>query len=102
MQQDGFHVVGTSAPRVDGYDKVTGRALYTDDLNMPGQLYAGCVHSKQPHATVVVDTSAALAVPGVVKVLVEADFPKPQSRYDWFYCTSHPRFCGRVRPRLSG
>ena len=38
MQQDGFHVVGTSAPRVDGYDKVTGRALYTDDLNMPGQL----------------------------------------------------------------
>lgn len=96
MQQDGFHVVGTSAPRVDGYDKVTGRALYTDDLNMSGQLYAGCVHSKQPHATVVVDTSAALAVPGVVKVLVEADFPKPQSRYDWFYCTSHPRFCGDV------
>lgn len=96
MQQDGYNVVGRSAPRVDGYDKVTGRALYTDDLNAQGQLYAGCVHSKKPHATVEVDTTAALAVPGVVKVLVEADFPKPQSRYDWYYCTAHPRFCGDV------
>ena len=51
--QDLFTVVGASAPRVDGYDKVTGRALYTDDMNMPGQLYAGCVHSRQPHAIVV-------------------------------------------------
>lgn len=96
MQQDQFGVVGRSAPRVDGYDKVTGRALYTDDLNAYGQLYAGCVHSRKPHATVEVDTAAALAVPGVVKVLVEGDFPKPQSRYDWFYCTSHPRYCGDV------
>ena len=96
MQQDQFGVVGRSAPRVDGYDKVTGRALYTDDLNAYGPLYAGCVHSRKPHATVEVDTAAALAVPGVVKVLVEGDFPKPQSRYDWFYCTSHPRYCGDV------
>ena len=45
--------------------------------------------------------AAALAVPGVVKVLVEGDFPKPQSRYDWFYCTSHPRYCGDVLIQLA-
>lgn len=96
MQQDSFHVVGSPTPRVDGYGKVTGRALYTDDMSLPGMLYAGCVHSRQPHATVEVDPTPARSVPGVVAVLIEKDFPKPQSRYDWFYCTSHPRYRGDV------
>lgn len=96
MQSRAYHVVGTSVPRVDGWAKVAGHALYTDDMSVPGMLHAGCVHSRMPHATVEVDVSAALEVPGVVCALVESDFPKPQSSYDWYYCTSHPRMTGDV------
>ncbi|MGE0710935.1 MAG: xanthine dehydrogenase family protein molybdopterin-binding subunit [Planctomycetota bacterium] len=43
-------VVGASPPRVDGVAKVTGRALYVDDLQPPGVLYGRTVRSKVPHA----------------------------------------------------
>jgi len=59
-------------------------------------LHAGCVHARHPHAIVEVDVSAALEVPGVVCALTESDFPTAQSKYDWFYCTSHPRMTGDV------
>ena len=37
--------VGKSIPRVDAYEKVTGRAMYTDDLCPPGALVAKVVRS---------------------------------------------------------
>lgn len=89
-------IVGRSVPRVDGREKVTGAAAYADDLRIPGMVYAGCLHSRSPHATVEVDASAALSLEGTLAVLTERDFPKPQSMYDWYYCTSHPRFVGDV------
>jgi CO/xanthine dehydrogenase Mo-binding subunit len=61
--------VGTSLPRQDGPDKVTGRARYAGDLAMPGMLYARLVTSPHAHARILnIDTSAALTVPGVVAV----------------------------------
>lgn len=61
--------VGTSLPRLDGPDKVTGRARYAGDQLLPGMLYARLVLSPYAHARIVsIDTSAALAVPGVVAV----------------------------------
>lgn len=89
-------ILGTSQLRVDGRPKVTGEALYADDLSLPGMLWAGCVHSTQPRAEARVDASAALAIPGVACVLTEEDFPRPQSTYDWFYCTSRPLYIGDV------
>lgn len=41
--------VGRSIPRVDGADKVTGRALYVDDLSRPGMLHGRTVRSAVPH-----------------------------------------------------
>jgi nicotinate dehydrogenase subunit B len=61
-----FTVVGTSAPRRDALDKVTGRAKYAGDIIPRGALHA-CILRPPAHgsATTTVDTSAAEAVPGV-------------------------------------
>src|SRR6266568_4094607 len=61
--------VGTSLPRQDGPDKVSGRARYAGDQALPGMLYARLVLSPYAHARILnIDTSAALSVPGVVAV----------------------------------
>src|SRR5947209_3906648 len=62
-------LVGTSLPRLDGPDKVTGHARYAGDQVLPGMLYAHLVLSPYAHARILtIETSAALAVPGVVAV----------------------------------
>lgn len=96
MEKQEFQVVGKSQMRVDAFDKVTGRAVYADDLSIPGMLTAACIHTLQPHAEVTIDKSEALKIPGVAAVLTMEDFPKPQSMLDFYYCTSHPRFIGDV------
>lgn len=96
LQQEQYHIVGEPAARVDGWGKVTGRAQYADDLAVAGMLYAGCARSRFPHALVEVDASSVADMPGVACVLTAADFPKPQSMLDWYYCTDHPRYCGDV------
>ncbi|MDQ1472406.1 MAG: xanthine dehydrogenase YagR molybdenum-binding subunit [Bryobacterales bacterium] len=68
-------VLGTRVNRVDGPDKVTGRAKYTFDINRPGMLYARMIRSPHPHARVVsVDLSSATRMPGVKSVLMVRDF----------------------------
>ncbi len=67
-------VIGTHVKRLDGPDKVTGRAKYTFDINRPGMLYGRIVRSPYPHARVVsVDLSAALKMPGVKTALAYRD-----------------------------
>lgn len=79
--------VGQSKLRVDAYDKVTGRAEYTDDLCGPDALIARIVHSTIAHGKVTaVDTEQALAVPGVVKILTCFDvpnYPFPTAGHPW-------------------
>jgi len=58
--------VGQSIERYDGQAKVTGRARYTSDVQLPGMLYAKFVNASVPHAKIVsIDTSAAEICPGV-------------------------------------
>ena len=45
----GYKYLNHSLKRVDAYDKVTGRARYTDDLSFAGMLYGGTLYS--PHAS---------------------------------------------------
>src|SRR5580658_9577580 len=53
---------------------ITGKATYTDDLQLPGMLYAQIVRSPHAHAKIVrIDTNAARAVPGVVAVFTGKD-----------------------------
>nr|MBA2518326.1 xanthine dehydrogenase family protein molybdopterin-binding subunit [Chloroflexia bacterium] len=69
-------VVGQSHPRLEGREKVTGRARYASDVRLPGQLYAQVLRSPLPHARVIsIDTAAAEALPGVHAVLCAANTP---------------------------
>ena len=62
-------LVGTSLPRQDGPDKVTGRTRYAGDQVLPGLLYARLVTSPYAHARILnINTSAALSLPGIVAV----------------------------------
>lgn len=64
-----FEVMGRSAQRLDGRDKVTGAALYAADIRLPGMLYARVLRAPAHGATLVhADTAAARAVPGAVVV----------------------------------
>src|SRR3954452_6400774 len=66
-QQAHSVLVGTSLPRQDGPDKVTGRARYAGDQALPGMLSARLVTSPYAHARILnIDTSATLSIPGVV------------------------------------
>ncbi len=72
----GLAVVGTSAPRVDAAEKVTGRARYLDDLALPGMLYGAVAASAHPHAEILaVDISEAEGMPGVAAVITARDVP---------------------------
>lgn len=67
-------VIGTAVPRVDGVDKVTGRAKYTGDMTVPGMLEGRFLRSPYAHARIVsIDTSAAEKIPGVAAVLIGKD-----------------------------
>lgn len=68
--------VGDSPRRPDGQAKVTGAFAYASDLWMDGMLWGATLRSPHPHATITgIDTSAALAVPGVMAVLTHEDVP---------------------------
>jgi 4-hydroxybenzoyl-CoA reductase alpha subunit len=70
-------IIGASLPRLDARDKVTGKAIYTDDLKLDGMLYGALLVSPLPHATIKrIDTSKAKALKGVKDVIVGADTPQ--------------------------
>lgn len=72
-----FRYIGTRPVRPDGVDKVTGRANYGADFTLPGMLFGAVLRSPHAHAVIRgIDTSKALAVPGVKAVITGADFPE--------------------------
>ncbi|MBC7895798.1 MAG: xanthine dehydrogenase family protein molybdopterin-binding subunit, partial [Cytophagaceae bacterium] len=72
-----LHIVGQSLPRVDAFEKVTGRAIFTADVTRPGMLHAAFVRAPITAGRVTLDISAALQVPGVIEVLQAEDLPRP-------------------------
>ena len=60
--------------RLEDDRMLTGRGKYVSDWNLPGQAYGHFVRSDRAHADIVsVDTSAALAHPGVIAVFTGED-----------------------------
>ncbi len=69
MSRD-FQWVGKPVLRVDGVAKVTGEAVYTDDLRLPGMLVGKILRSPHAHARIRrIDTSRAEALVGVKAVV---------------------------------
>ncbi len=86
-------VIGKSLPRVDAYDKATGRTKYTEDLCAPNAYVARIVHATIGHGIVKsIDTAEASKVPGVVKVLTCFDVPDckfPTAGHPWSTDPAH-------------
>ena len=75
-----YRVLGTRPIRPDGIEKVTGRALYGADMQLPRMLFARLKTSPHAHAIIKkIDVSKALALPGVEAVVTAADFPNVTS-----------------------
>jgi CO/xanthine dehydrogenase Mo-binding subunit len=71
-----FKYIGTRPNRPDGLDKVTGRAKYGADFNVPNMLHAAVLRSPHAHARIIkIDTSKAEALSGVKAFVTRADFP---------------------------
>ncbi len=81
---ESFSIIGKPQRKVDGLAKATGEARYTDDLSLPGMLHAKTLRSPHPHARILsIDTSAALALEGVVAVITGADLPTRYGVIPW-------------------
>ncbi len=100
MDKD-FAVIGKRGRRLDAPDKVTGRALYAEDLKRPDMLHGALLQSPLPYARIRnVDTSKAERLPGVKAVISAADVPDVRfgvspARYDErVFCKESVRYVG--------
>lgn len=100
MSDEPFIHIGKPRPRVDAAAKATGQLRYADDLALPRMLHCRLLRSPHPHALIRrIDASAALALPGVKRVLTGADLPTPYgvlpvSQDEHALCVDKVRFVG--------
>lgn len=74
-KKNGFGV-GDSPSRYRGLEQALGERPFVGDMKVPGMLHGAMVLSEHPRAKVnAIDASAALAMPGVVRVFTAADVP---------------------------
>lgn len=72
-------VIGNSAIRIDALEKVTGKAVFCTDIDLPGMLHAKVLRSPHPHAKIVsIDTSKAEQLTGVRCIITGKDVHHPQ------------------------
>jgi len=75
-EKEKYHTIGKSVPRIDAFEKVTGKAMYIDDLRFSDVLYGKILRSPQAHAKIKrIDTSKAKSLPGVRAVVTGKDAP---------------------------
>ncbi|HSQ12615.1 MAG TPA: xanthine dehydrogenase family protein molybdopterin-binding subunit [Candidatus Deferrimicrobium sp.] len=68
--------VGNNVQRIDGHEKVAGKAVYAGDLRLPGMAYGKVLRSPLPHGRIRrIDASMAAALPGVLAVLKRDNLP---------------------------
>ena len=95
-----YSIIGTPRPKVDAYGKVTGRALYADDIMLPRMLYGRLLRSPHAHARILsIDTRQALELPGVLAVLTGEDLPQkfgilPSSQDEYALAIDKVRYVG--------
>lgn len=99
VHQNFPHPIGENVPRVDAREKVTGAAIYADDIQFgPGLLFARIKRSPHPHALIKnIDISKALQLPGVKAVVTGGDFPGYLGLYiqdRFIFCRDRVRYIG--------
>src|SRR5215471_2601854 len=68
--------IGTPTPRLEGPEKVSGKALYATDVSLPGMLWCKVVRSPIAYGRIKqIDVSRAASLPGVAAVVTGTDVP---------------------------
>lgn len=79
-------VAGKDTHRVDGIEKVTGKAVYTGDIQLPGMGYAKILRSPVAHARLLkVDAGKTADLPGVIATLTRDDIKEFNYKYGATY-----------------
>jgi 4-hydroxybenzoyl-CoA reductase alpha subunit len=82
--QSDFYLIGKPQRKIEGLDKSTGRAVYADDIRLPGMLHGKILRSPHPHARILsIDTSGAEALDGVLGVVSGRDMPTTYGIIPW-------------------
>ncbi|MFT4563557.1 MAG: CO/xanthine dehydrogenase Mo-binding subunit [Gammaproteobacteria bacterium] len=69
-------LIGESVPKLEARAKLTGSAIYTEDIYRPRMLHGALLGSPYPHARIIsYDTTAARALAGVKAVITAEDLP---------------------------
>jgi 4-hydroxybenzoyl-CoA reductase subunit alpha len=95
-----FNVIGNRMRKVNSVGKVTGSAVYTDDMVLPGMLHGKILRSPHPHARILsIDTTQAEALDGVYAVVTGKDMPVtygiiPWTRDEYPLCVDRVRYIG--------
>ena len=90
-----LNIVGKHQSKIDAWERVTGKAQYASDINLPGMLYAKILRSPHPHAKVVnLGVEKAKALLGVKAVLTPKDMPPYRWHADMPILTDNPKFDG--------
>jgi CO/xanthine dehydrogenase Mo-binding subunit len=83
-------VIGRSINRRDALEKVTGQAVYSSDMTLPGMLHAKILRCPHAHARIRrIDTSRAAALPGVHAVL---SLENTRGWHTYWYMIAQPAF----------
>jgi 4-hydroxybenzoyl-CoA reductase subunit alpha len=95
-----LRVVGKPFRKVDARAKCTGQTKFADDIVLPRMLYCKILRSHEPHAIIKsIDTSKAIALPGVLAIITGRDLPIPYgilpvSQDEHALCIDKVRFIG--------
>ncbi len=95
-----FQVIGRRLRRTDGLAKSSGRAIFTDDISLPGMLHAKILRSPHPHARIRgIEVSKALELDGVHGIVTGSDMPVaygilPWARDEHALCIDKVRYVG--------
>ena len=79
---DKLKIIGKPVSRIDGYDKVSGSAVFAFDKVLPRMVQARILGSAYPNAQIKkINTQKAKSLPGVLAVITYEDAPK----IPWYY-----------------
>ncbi len=99
-KKENFSIIGNRMPKIEGFEKANGSALYADDLVLPNMLIGKILRSPHPHALIKsIDTRKAEALPGVKAVMVGSELTEhygvlPASQDETVLCIDRVRYIG--------
>jgi len=71
-----YRFVGKNVPKIDALEKALGKAVYINDITVPGMLHGKILRSPYPHGRILrIDVSEARKAPGVRAVITAEDLP---------------------------